>query len=132
MFRSDWPFAPERRFSFSSASLDHYNDATLSPARSSTRPFGPSLEYEMKVLVGSGDKIGLFTLPFLIVGLVLNFAYPRATRPARHMHDRAGTPIERLGRAGRAPSWAEYLEAKYAAASSSGASHVDNRLAGTG
>jgi protein-S-isoprenylcysteine O-methyltransferase Ste14 len=28
------------------------------------------------VLVGSGDKIGLFTLLFLIVGVVLNVAYP--------------------------------------------------------
>jgi protein-S-isoprenylcysteine O-methyltransferase Ste14 len=27
-------------------------------------------------LVGSGDKIGLFTLPFLVVGLILNIAYP--------------------------------------------------------
>lgn len=27
-------------------------------------------------LVGSGDKIGLFTLPFLIVGVVLNVAHP--------------------------------------------------------
>jgi protein-S-isoprenylcysteine O-methyltransferase Ste14 len=30
----------------------------------------------VKVLVGSGDKIALFTLPFLIVGLILNVAYP--------------------------------------------------------
>jgi protein-S-isoprenylcysteine O-methyltransferase Ste14 len=30
----------------------------------------------VKVLVGSGDKIALFTLPFLLVGLVLNVAYP--------------------------------------------------------
>lgn len=29
----------------------------------------------LKVLVGSGDKIGLFTLPFLILGLILNVAY---------------------------------------------------------
>lgn len=27
-------------------------------------------------VVGSGDKIGLFTLPFLIVGLVLNITFP--------------------------------------------------------
>lgn len=27
-------------------------------------------------LVGSGDMIGLFTLPFVIVGLILNVAYP--------------------------------------------------------
>jgi protein-S-isoprenylcysteine O-methyltransferase Ste14 len=30
----------------------------------------------VKLLVGSGDKIALFTLPFLIVGLILNMAYP--------------------------------------------------------
>jgi protein-S-isoprenylcysteine O-methyltransferase Ste14 len=28
----------------------------------------------LKALVGSGDRIGLFTLPFLVVGLVLNLA----------------------------------------------------------
>jgi len=31
---------------------------------------------ELKRLVGSGDRIGLFTLPFVIVGLVLNIIYP--------------------------------------------------------
>lgn len=31
---------------------------------------------DLKGLVGSGDRIGLFTLPFLIVGLVLNVAFP--------------------------------------------------------
>jgi protein-S-isoprenylcysteine O-methyltransferase Ste14 len=30
----------------------------------------------VKVLVGSGDKIMLFTLPFLIIGLILNVRYP--------------------------------------------------------
>jgi protein-S-isoprenylcysteine O-methyltransferase Ste14 len=30
----------------------------------------------LKVLVGSGDKIGLFVLPFLLVGLILNIVYP--------------------------------------------------------
>jgi protein-S-isoprenylcysteine O-methyltransferase Ste14 len=30
----------------------------------------------LKTLVGCGDKIGLLTLPFLIVGLILNVAYP--------------------------------------------------------
>jgi protein-S-isoprenylcysteine O-methyltransferase Ste14 len=30
----------------------------------------------LKVLIGSGDRIGLFTLPFLVVGLILNVAYP--------------------------------------------------------
>jgi protein-S-isoprenylcysteine O-methyltransferase Ste14 len=30
----------------------------------------------LRALVGSGDRIGLFTLPFLVVGLILNVAYP--------------------------------------------------------
>ena len=32
----------------------------------------------MKRLVGSGDKIGLVVLPFLIVGLILNAVFPSA------------------------------------------------------
>jgi protein-S-isoprenylcysteine O-methyltransferase Ste14 len=31
---------------------------------------------KLKELVGSGDKIGLFTLPFLILGLILNMKKP--------------------------------------------------------
>lgn len=31
---------------------------------------------KLKVLVGSGDKIGLLTLPFLLVGLILNILFP--------------------------------------------------------
>jgi protein-S-isoprenylcysteine O-methyltransferase Ste14 len=31
---------------------------------------------KLKVLVGSGDKIGLFALPFLVVGLGLNILFP--------------------------------------------------------
>lgn len=31
---------------------------------------------KVKALVGSGDKIGLFTLPFLIIGLILNRKKP--------------------------------------------------------
>jgi protein-S-isoprenylcysteine O-methyltransferase Ste14 len=31
-------------------------------------------------LIGSGDKIGLFILPFLIIGLLLNFMYPEVFR----------------------------------------------------
>jgi protein-S-isoprenylcysteine O-methyltransferase Ste14 len=31
---------------------------------------------KLKVLVGSGDRIALLTLPFLAVGLVLNLAFP--------------------------------------------------------
>ncbi len=30
----------------------------------------------LKTLVGSGDKIGRLTLPFLIIGLILNFLFP--------------------------------------------------------
>ena len=33
---------------------------------------------KLKVLVGSGDKIGLLTLPFLIIGLILNIVFPSA------------------------------------------------------
>jgi protein-S-isoprenylcysteine O-methyltransferase Ste14 len=31
---------------------------------------------KLKVLVGSGDKIGLLVLPFLVIGVVLNILYP--------------------------------------------------------
>lgn len=31
---------------------------------------------KLKALVGSGDKIMLLTLPFLVIGLVLNILYP--------------------------------------------------------
>jgi protein-S-isoprenylcysteine O-methyltransferase Ste14 len=31
---------------------------------------------KLKVLVGSGDKIGLLTLPFVIIGLILNIMFP--------------------------------------------------------
>lgn len=31
---------------------------------------------DLKVLIGSGDKIGLFTLPFLLVGVILNVVNP--------------------------------------------------------
>lgn len=30
----------------------------------------------LKALVGCGDRVGLFTLPFLVVGLILNIMYP--------------------------------------------------------
>ena len=33
---------------------------------------------KLKVLVGSGDRIGLLTLPFLAVGLILNILFPSA------------------------------------------------------
>ncbi len=31
---------------------------------------------KLKELVGSGDKIGLLTLPFLVIGLILNILFP--------------------------------------------------------
>ena len=31
---------------------------------------------KLMVLVGSGDKIGLLTLPFLVIGLILNMLFP--------------------------------------------------------
>ena len=33
---------------------------------------------DLKKLVGSGDRIGLFTLPFVVAGVILNVAYPSA------------------------------------------------------
>jgi protein-S-isoprenylcysteine O-methyltransferase Ste14 len=33
---------------------------------------------KLRALVGSGDKIALFTLPFVLVGLTLNVAFPSA------------------------------------------------------
>lgn len=37
---------------------------------------GPRATTSLKVLVGSGDRIALFTAPVLVVGLVLNIMYP--------------------------------------------------------
>jgi len=39
---------------------------------------GPFTGRRLKLLIGSGDKIGLFTLPFLLAGLLLNIVYPSA------------------------------------------------------
>lgn len=33
-------------------------------------------QMKVKALVGSGDKIGLFTLPFLLLGVILNMLFP--------------------------------------------------------
>jgi protein-S-isoprenylcysteine O-methyltransferase Ste14 len=33
---------------------------------------------KLKSLIGSGDKIVLFTLPFLVVGIILNVLYPES------------------------------------------------------
>jgi protein-S-isoprenylcysteine O-methyltransferase Ste14 len=37
---------------------------------------GSSSTTSLRALIGSGDRIGLFTLPFLLVGLIVNIAYP--------------------------------------------------------
>jgi protein-S-isoprenylcysteine O-methyltransferase Ste14 len=42
---------------------------------SSALPVRPA-RTTLKTLVGSGDRIALSTLPFLVVGLILNVAYP--------------------------------------------------------
>lgn len=34
----------------------------------------------LRALIGSGDRIGLFVLPFLVVGVALNIAFPAAFR----------------------------------------------------
>lgn len=34
------------------------------------------IDMNVRALVGSGDRIGLVTLPFLVVGVVLNIAFP--------------------------------------------------------
>jgi protein-S-isoprenylcysteine O-methyltransferase Ste14 len=47
---------------------------------------GRSARSNLKTLVGSGNRIGLFTLPFLLVGLILNVAYPS-------LFDVGGPPI---------------------------------------
>jgi hypothetical protein len=31
---------------------------------------------KLKILVGSGRKIGIFTLPFLVAGIILNVLFP--------------------------------------------------------
>jgi protein-S-isoprenylcysteine O-methyltransferase Ste14 len=45
------------------------------PARGSTAPSGPT-RMRLRRLIGAGDRIGLLALPFLVVGVILNLAYP--------------------------------------------------------
>jgi len=40
------------------------------------RQLNRSARMDLKMLVGSGDRVGLFMLPFLIGGLILNVVYP--------------------------------------------------------
>ena len=47
----------------------------IAPSRSATRP-----ATTLRNLVGSGDRIGLFTLPFLAAGAALNVFFPSAFR----------------------------------------------------
>jgi protein-S-isoprenylcysteine O-methyltransferase Ste14 len=45
------------------------------PAPASTAPSGTA-RMALRRLIGAGDRIGLLALPFLIVGVTLNLAYP--------------------------------------------------------
>jgi protein-S-isoprenylcysteine O-methyltransferase Ste14 len=42
------------------------------------RKSDPFTGRRLKLLIGSGDKIGLFTLPFALAGLLLNIIFPAA------------------------------------------------------
>ena len=53
-----------------SAGLEGQRGAAAAPKDGSSR------RRLLKLLTGSGDKIGLFTLPFLLAGLLLNIVYP--------------------------------------------------------
>ena len=51
----------------------------LTPPRTATRERRASRnegKSTVRGLVGSGDRVGLFALPFLAIGLILNIAYP--------------------------------------------------------
>lgn len=41
-----------------------------------SQPTSKTKAVNIKVLVGSGEKIGLLTLPFLMIGLILNIMFP--------------------------------------------------------
>jgi protein-S-isoprenylcysteine O-methyltransferase Ste14 len=47
-------------------------------ATAAVRKPDPSMGRRLKLLIGSGDKIGLFTLPFVLAGLLLNIIFPPA------------------------------------------------------
>jgi protein-S-isoprenylcysteine O-methyltransferase Ste14 len=51
----------------------------MATQRSHLRPVEPHAKHKktgLKILVGSGDKIALFTLPFVIVGVILDATFP--------------------------------------------------------
>lgn len=50
----------------------------IKEATATVREDGRFSRRRLKVLIGSGDKIGLFILPFLLAGLVLNIGFPSA------------------------------------------------------
>jgi protein-S-isoprenylcysteine O-methyltransferase Ste14 len=61
--------------------LDHRWPAagrlTLAPGEDGRSDWcGEGAAVNIRALVGSGDRIGLVTLPFLVVGVVLNIAFP--------------------------------------------------------
>ena len=43
---------------------------------SAQQPARPSRRPGLGALVGSGDRIGAFVLPFVLVGVALNIAFP--------------------------------------------------------
>jgi protein-S-isoprenylcysteine O-methyltransferase Ste14 len=49
---------------------------TVTAAAPKDGPFSESRV--LRILIGSGDKIGLFVLPFVLAGLVFNIVYPAA------------------------------------------------------
>lgn len=49
---------------------------TGTPVMSEEAGRKPGKQMKLKALVGSGDKIGLFTLPFLLLGVILNVKKP--------------------------------------------------------
>ena len=48
----------------------------MSVRHTNAGPAHAAYRIDVKELVGSGDRIGLFTLPFLVVGIALNVARP--------------------------------------------------------
>lgn len=52
----------------------------------------------LKLLTGSGDKIGPFVLPFLLLGCILNFIFPSLfTLPKYHLFNSFGLILLILG-----------------------------------
>lgn len=46
--------------------------------RQQLRPPGPRPRLRLRALIGSGDRIAAFVLPFAVIGFALNIAFPEA------------------------------------------------------